>query len=474
MLSERKLNMDGGAFALPPCDSTITAGIRPSFQAGMGQAMNFGCLRQSRLTLLLVAVASACGTGSANHLPAEENPGSTHPGSDPAAALSTEVIPGIEVLLADSAHLVAGRRIGLITNHTGIDRQRVSSIDRLAEAEGVQLVALFSPEHGIRGEAEAGVRIDSERDARTGLPVHSLYGSTLKPTPEMLNGIDMLLFDIQDIGTRYYTYIYTMALGMEAAGEAGIPFVVLDRPNPIGGSAIHGNVLDMAFSSFVGKYPLPMRHGMTPGELARLFQGEFGVRVDLHVVPARGWQRDTPFEETGLPWLPPSPNMPTVESALHYPGSCLFEGTNLSVGRGTPFAFQQVGAPWLDGEVLAERLNAYGLPGIRFEPVRFTPVSPGDGKFGGEEVRGVRFVSEFQADAIGYDPALAGVAVLVEVLRMSGDRLTWRTRHFDNLAGTDRLRLGVMAGLSAEALRDQWMEELDDFGSLREAYLIYR
>ena len=282
-----------------------------------------------------------------------------------AASAAADVRPGIEVLLEDSLGLVAGLRVGLITNHTGIDREGRSSIDLLAEHPQLDLVALFTPEHGIRG-TEDREDIDDGRDERTSLPIYSLYGSTRKPTAAMLAGIDALLFDVQDIGARYYTYVSTMALGMEAAGESGIPFIVLDRPNPVRGDVTQGNVLDPAFSSsMVGRYPVPMRHGMTPGELARLYVGEFGVDVDLSVVPLEGWQRGQTFDDTGLPWVRPSPNMPSVESALAYPGTCLFEGTPLSVGRGTDRAFQWVGAPWLDGPSLAnhtERLRARRCP----------------------------------------------------------------------------------------------------------------
>ena len=227
--------------------------------------------------------------------------------------VSTEVSPvrpGIDVLLSDSLDLVRGLRVGLITNQTGIGADEVPSIDRLYEHPEVQLVALFSPEHGIRGTVEAGRVVDDQVDARTELPIHSLYGPTRKPTSEMLDGIDALLFDIQDIGARYYTYIYTMALAMEAAGEASIPFLVLDRPNPVGGRQVQGNVLDPAFASFVGRYALPMRHGMTPGELAILFRRAFGIQADLRVVPIEGWSRDMLFPDTGLPWRAPSPNMP--------------------------------------------------------------------------------------------------------------------------------------------------------------------
>ena len=380
------------------------------------------------------------------------------------------VRPGIEVLLSDSLSLVRGRRAGLITNHTGRDRSGTPSIDLLAAHPDVELVALFSPEHGIRGSAEAGVRVDDGVDERTGLPVHSLYGENRAPTAEMLDGIEVLLFDIQDIGTRYYTYLSTMALSMEAAGEHGIPFVVLDRPNPIGGDPVHGNILDPAFSSFVGLYPIPMRHGLTAGEFARMAVGEFGVDVELSVAVVDGWSRTMPFDDTGIPWIAPSPNMPSVESALHYPGTCLFEGTPISVGRGTDRAFQLVGAPWLDGEALAARLTALGVPDARFIPVRFTPENPGDGKFGGTEVGGVRL----EADGPGYDPTLAALALLAEIKAMSGDHWGWRIGHFDRLAGTDGLRAALDAGASYAELAEGWAEGLEDYLARREGYLLYR
>ncbi len=379
------------------------------------------------------------------------------------------VRPGIDVLLDDSLHLVRGLRVGLLTNHTGLDRSGRSSIDRLAAAPDVELVALYSPEHGIAGRAEAGESVASRTDERTGLPIHSLYGETRRPTAEMLAGIDVLLFDLQDVGARYYTYVYSMAYAMEEAGRHDIPFIVLDRPNPIGGHAVQGNVLDPAFSTFVGLYPIPMRHGMTPGELARLYVGEFGIDVDLRVVPVDGLTRSMTFDETALPWVPPSPNMPSLESALAYPGTCLFEGTPLSVGRGTDRAFQWVGAPWLDGEALASALGAYAFGGVRFEPATFTPRGAGDGKFDGVEVHGVRVV----VDDPTFDAPAVGVALVLEAYRMSGDRWSWNVAHFDRLAGTDALRLGVEAGASLETLTGSWATELEAFRALRSPYLIY-
>lgn len=427
----------------------------------------------ARLPVLLL-LAACGGDGDARDLPAGTPP-SAAAGTPPG---STAVRPGLEVLLSDSLHLVRGRRVGLVTNHTGIDREGRSGIDILHTAPELELVALYSPEHGIRGTAEAGELVDSSRDAATGLPIHSLYGSTRKPTPEMLEGVDVLLFDIQDIGTRYYTYIYTLGLVMEAAGEAGIPIVVLDRPNPIGGRQVQGNILDLRFSSFIGMYALPMRHGLTPGELARLYRDAFGIRAELHVVPMDGWTRDMLFSGTGLPWLPPSPNMPSQESALHYPGSCLFEGTNLSVGRGTGAAFQQVGAPWLDGAAVAAALNALEMPGVRFEGTRFTPVNPGDGKFGGEELEGIRWVA---TDPDRYDPTLAGVAALAVIRRMAGSNWAWNAAHFDLLAGTDALRSTIDAWAAAPS--PPTLEEMarvlpdplqGDFGPLWREALIYR
>ena len=378
------------------------------------------------------------------------------------------VRPGIEVLLEDSLHLVAGRRVGLITNQTGVDSSGRSSIDRLFEHPDVELVALFTPEHGIRGTAEAGERVDDDVDSETGLPIYSLYGDTRRPTADMLRGVEVLLFDIQDIGARYYTYVSTMTLSMEAGAEAGIPVVILDRPNPIGG-ATQGKVLEPAFATFVGRHPVPMRHGMTAGELASYARGELGIEVELHVAPADGWRRDLPFAETGLPWVQPSPNMPNIESATHYPGTCLFEGTNLSVGRGTDIAFQHVGAPWLDGENLAGAMNSYGLPGVRFEATRFTPRSPGDGKFDGTEVAGVRLI----ATSDDYDPTEAAVALLVEARSMSGDNWQWREAHFDRLAGTDQIREAIEAGAGVGEIREEWDDELAEFIAARERYLIY-
>jgi uncharacterized protein YbbC (DUF1343 family) len=380
------------------------------------------------------------------------------------------VRPGLEVLLSDSLHLVRGKRVGLITNQTALARDGRHAIDLLHTAPGVALTALFAPEHGIRGQAGPGERIEGGVDESTGLPIHSLYGDTRMPTPAMLAGLDVLLFDVQTLDARPYTYQWTMALAMEAAGEAGIPFVVLDRPVPTGGAEVQGNVLDPEFTSFVGHHPVALRHGMTVGELARWLHGERGIGGELHVVPMEGWRRSMWFEETGLPWVAPSPNLPDLESAAHYPGTVLFEGTNLSVGRGTDRPFQQVGAPWLDGEALAVRLSGYELTGVRIEPASFTPVDPGDGKFPDEAVRGIRFLV---TDRARYDATVTAVAALLEARRQAGDRWAWNESHFDRLAGTDRLRLAIDALRPLDEIVTSWTAERERFASLRERYLLY-
>ncbi|HEX6135043.1 MAG TPA: DUF1343 domain-containing protein [Longimicrobiales bacterium] len=377
---------------------------------------------------------------------------------------------GLDVVLRDGAPALEGKRLGLITNHTGIDRSGTLGIDRLHADDRFELVALFSPEHSITGRVEAGEHVDSGRDTRTGLPIHSLYGETRKPTPEMLADIDALVFDIQDIGTRYYTYVWTMALALQAAAENDRELVVLDRPNPIGGELVHGNVQDSAHLTFVGLYPVPMRHGLTPGELARYLNEEHGIDARLTVVPVEGWQRSMWFEDTGLPWVAPSPNMPTVESATHYPGTCLFEGTGVSVGRGTDAAFSQIGAPWIDADSLAARLERHAIPGVRFEPVTFTPASPGDGKYAGTAVHGVRLVT---TDRGVYDPTRAGIAALVEIRALYPDSLTFRESHFDRLAGSARVRELLLRGATVDEITAGWPGERAAYERARQRYLLY-
>ncbi|NJD20924.1 MAG: DUF1343 domain-containing protein [Gemmatimonadetes bacterium] len=407
--------------------------------------------------LLLTATLGACAA------PAD------HPSEQPAAEAAPQVRLGIEVLLTDSLHLVKGKRVGLITNHSGMDRNGRTTIDLLHEHPDVELVALFGPEHGIRGDALAGVEVDNSVDAKTGVPVYSLFGSTFEFKPEMLENVDALVYDIMDVNVRYYTYPSTMAYGIKAAGEKGIPFIVLDRPNPIRGDVVQGNVLDPKFSSFVGLYPVPMRHGLTMGELARVIAGEFGVTADVRVVPPLGWQRSMTFDQTGLPWVKPSPNLPTLAAALAYAGTCLFEGTPISVGRGTDFAYEWIGAPWLDGAELAAALNANGITGVTFEPATFPPATAADKKFEGVEVHGVRFVPT----SSDYDAPKAAVAALVEIYKRSKGQWQWEAEHFDRLAGTDQIRLGVEAGKTMQEITAGWDEADAAFKQLSAPYLIY-
>jgi uncharacterized protein YbbC (DUF1343 family) len=385
-----------------------------------------------------------------------------------AAPENPDVRPGIEVFAEDPPEIVRGRRVGLITNHSAFDRQRTSSIDVIAAMEEVDLVALFAPEHGIR--ATGSGYLPSETDSATGLPIHSLYGQeTRRPTQEMLQGVEALIFDIQDVGVRQYTYISTMALGMEAAREAGIPFVVLDRPNPIGGQVVEGNVLDTTHASFVGMYPIASRHGMTVGELALMFNDAFGIGADLVVVPTEGWTRDMWFDATGLPWRPPSPNLRTLEAAIHYPGTVFFEPTNLSEGRGTDRPFEQTGAPWLDAAAVADSMNALGLPGVRFEALEIS-VDPEATRrrYAGESIPGVRLLL---TDRHAYQPVSTSLRLLSVIQYYHPEELRF-TDYLTLLAGTQSLREAFDTGTL-----DAWLEEAerqaDAFREQRQPYLLY-
>ena len=378
---------------------------------------------------------------------------------------------GLEVLLAEGAASLTGQRVGLITNHTAVDRSLRSAVDLLHDSDVVELAALFGPEHGVRGDAQAGVKIDAATDARTGLPVHSLYGATRQPTPEMLDGLDALVFDIQDIGVRYPTYISTMLLAQEAAAAAGLGFVVLDRPNPITGYRVDGNVLEPTFTSVVGIHPIPIQHGMTPGELARLFASERGW-PEPEVAPMRGWQRGQWFDETGLTWVQPSPNLPTLDTLTLYAGTCLIEGTNLSEGRGTTRPFEYVGAPWVDPFRLAAEMTARGLPGCAFRPAYFAPTFS---KHAGETCGGVQV---HVTDRAALRPSALGVHLLDVVRTLSGDAFAWRMyeegRHFvDLLFGSDRPRRLLDEGTGAAEVMAGWEGESEAFLERRRPFLLY-
>ncbi|MBS4202998.1 exo-beta-N-acetylmuramidase NamZ family protein [Lederbergia citrea] len=373
---------------------------------------------------------------------------------------------GVEVLLKEKKNLIKGKKVGLITNPTGVDQELNSIVDLLHNDPDVSLTALYGPEHGVRGDAQAGQYVPYYIDEVTGLPVYSLYGSTRKPSPEMLENVDVLLFDIQDVGTRFYTYIYTMALAMEAAKEKGIPFIVLDRPNPLGGTKVEGPVLDPEFASFVGQYAIPLRHGMTVGELAKLFNREFGIHADLTVVEMKGWKRDSYYDETGLPFVLPSPNMPTLETALVYPGAALIEGTNASEGRGTTKPFELIGAPFINSTELAKKLNSLNLPGVIFRSASFTPTFS---KHSGKLSHGVQI---HITDRDAYQPVETGLHIVKTIHDLYPESFSL-TAFFDNLIGNGWIRQGIMEGMTVKEMKSRWEAELKEFKKLRNKYLLY-
>ena len=383
-----------------------------------------------------------------------------------------KVKPGLEVLLEREMSLVRGRRVGVVTNHSAVTSDITHVVDALLGA-GVNLVALYGPEHGVRGDVADGQEIASGTDPRTGLPVHSLYGPTRKPTREMLAGVDVMLYDLQDIGARFYTYTYTMSYVMQACAEDGKQFVVLDRPNPINGLAVEGNVLHTDFASFIGLHPIPIRHGMTVAELATFFNDELGFGADLEVVLCQGWKRAMWFDQTGLPWVMPSPNMPTLDAALLYPGLCLIEGTNVSEARGTSKPFEMLGAPWADGYELAARLNAIELPGVRFRPVHFMPKAS---KHQDQACSGV------QAHVMDRDAVRAvevGLHVVKALQDLHPDDFQFRPpgpsgKHFfDLLTGTDETRLAIQAGTPVEEIVGSWADGLQEFMRARQRHVLY-
>ena len=402
-------------------------------------------MHHGRLGLVVVAMAVA-GTGCAG------GPGRGGSAAGTSASSPQVVRPGLEVLLADSAHLLRGRRVGFVANQGSLDAQGRHGVDRL-QAAGVDLGALFSPEHGFRGIAAPGEAVANATDSATGLPIYSLYGRTTLPMDSMFKGLDLIVVDLPDVGARYYTYVSTTVEVMRAAAARGLPVIVLDRPNPIGG-AVQGNVLEPQHRSFIGMLTVPMRHGLTLGELARLANVELGLGAALTVVPAAGWHRRDYLDRTGLPFVPPSPNLRSLEALIHYPGLCLFEGTPLSVGRGTDAAFEQVGAPWLDTTAVLATLRAAGLPGVAFEGRAFTPHAPGDGKFADTLVAGIRLRA---TDREAYDPTATAVHLLAAVRARHPDRWALRIAHFDRLAGTSRLRLDLEAGLPPDRIVQGWV-----------------
>lgn len=425
------------------------------------------------LALLLLPVCGACVV--------------TNKQIDPTSELAkAKVRPGITVLLSDSIQLIRGKRIGLLTNQTGINEKGVSDIDllrdRRARDAGVRLVQLFSPEHGLRG-TEDHENIASGVDQKSGLPVYSLYGSqTMAPPDSILRDLDALVFDLQDIGTRTWTYVGAMVYSMRASARLGKPFIVLDRPDPLTGYIIEGPVLDRALANpedpapgrpglAYALYPIPLRHGMTIGELALYYNDVLKIKADLHVVPVQGWRRDVWFDLTGLPWVKPSPNMPSLQSAILYPGLVAFEGSNLSVGRGTPDAFQLVGAPWLNAAATVAILKDRQVPGVRFKVEKFRPVAPTDNKYPGQMIPGIRITVTNRS---ALQAARVGATLLWAIHKTAGDKLTINNRAFDLRFGSPALREALLRGEDPDGLIDREYKAAYGFRDATRQFLIYK
>ena len=394
----------------------------------------------------------------------------------------TRTVSGIDHLLSQPEKYLQGKTVGLIVNHTSLAGDGKHSITHFLSHSAFTLQALFAPEHGLNGTAQDMVPIDNEVDLLSGLDIKSLYGKnkdSLVPDPALLHDIDNLVFDIQDIGSRYYTFIYTMANCMIICKQAGTRMVVCDRPNPINGTSVEGNLVGEAWRSFVGQYPLPNRHGMTVGELARLFNEHFGIHCDLTVVPMSGWSREMWYDQTGMIWTPPSPNMPTLATATVYPGMCLIEGTLLSEGRGTTLPFEQIGAPFIDPHKLVARLetDSHLLPGVFFRPQYFKPMFQ---KHAGEVCAGLQL---HITDRDQFKPLLTTLALLRAIAKIYPDQLQWRTEPYEFVS--DRLAIDLLYGnpnlratlfepdFSLEGLENSWQEELESFFPVRQDFLIY-
>ena len=387
------------------------------------------------------------------------------------------VLTGLDLLLRDRLSSLRRRAIGLLTHQASVNRRLEHAVTLLSDARGVRLTRLFAPEHGLWGAPQDHATIASDRDPVTGLPVISLYGARREPTPAMLAGLDALVVDLQDVGARYYTFQWTLALAMRACARAGVEVVVLDRPNPLGGAVVEGNVPDPAFASFVGLYPLPARPGLTLGELARWLALEHGLGGRLSVVEMRGWRRAMLWEDTGVPWVAPSPNMPTPDTARVYPGGCLLEGTNLSEGRGTTRPFEWVGAPYLDAHDYTAALDALRLPGVAFRPARFTPTFH---KWAGRLCGGVQI---HVTDRATFKPFLTGLAVISAARRLRPRRFAWKRPPYeferrrlpiDILLGTDRIRRALERGRPLREIERSWTADLARWRRRRERVLAYR
>ncbi len=388
-----------------------------------------------------------------------------------------QVTLGLEVLLAQRTGTLKGDRVGLICNPSTVDGRFRHAADLFSSHGEIELTALYGPQHGIRGETQDNmVEWEGFKDPRTGVPAFSLYGTVRKPAVEMLDRVDLLVFDIQDVGTRVYTFVYTMALAMEAAREHGKRMIVLDRPNPIACHKIEGSLLAPGNESFVGMYPIPMRHGMTIAELALMFNREFGIGCELEVIPMQGYRRNFWFDETDVPWVIPSPNMPTLETAIVYPGTVYVEGTKLSEGRGTTRPFEFNGAPYAGSHEVAEHLNGLGLPGVYFRPHSFLPTFQ---KHAGRLCHGVQI---HVIDREAFRPVITGIALIKAFHDLYGDEFSWQDPPyeyvhdrlpFDVIAGGEELRRQIESGASVREIADSWASDESAFAQMRAPYLLY-
>ena len=387
---------------------------------------------------------------------------------------------GLTVLLTEKRHWIRGKSIGLITNHTGVDATLQSNYRLFAEASDCQLSAIFAPEHGLWGAVQDGIAVNSTDDSDENrlqarlenVPIFSLYGqSSLRPTADQLEGIDMLVYDMQDVGVRYYTYISTLLHAMEAASEHGVGFIVADRPNPINCTAVEGTMLANGHESFVGIHTIPIRYGLTIGELAMLLKAERVPSSRLKIAWMHGYQRRMWFDDTGLQWVPPSPNMPTLTTATLYPGLCLFEGTNMSEGRGTTKPFEYIGAPWCDGERWARTLNALKLPGVLFRPVVFTPAPVNENTKHAKQTCGG--VAIHVTDRERFRPIETTIHMLSILTSEYSDHFAFRTAHFDRLTGNSWLRNALLNGKSADEIQEQWTAELQTWSDNAKQYHVY-
>ena len=379
-------------------------------------------------------------------------------------ACAAQTLTGIDVLEAQKFAPLAGKRVGLITNQTGIDRNRRSTIDLLAHAPGVKLVALFSPEHGIRGTVDA--RVSSTTDEATGLPLYSLYGETERPTDAMLAGLDVLVFDIQDAGVRFYTYITTMGYAMEAAAAHRIAFYVLDRPDPLGGELVEGPMLDRDRTNFVGYFPMPVRMAMTLGEMAQMFNAENKIGCDLHIVRLENWRRRMWFSDTGLPWVNPSPNLRSPDDGIVYPGLEILQAGGVSVGRGTARPFEFVGAPWIHGEEFSVYLNSRKISGVRFEPAQFTPES---GLYKGELCQGVKVIL---ADRNALHSMRMGIEIASTLGKLYPEKFELAKIIF--LVGNAATIKQLVEDGDPSSIVASWNKELEAFRNIRAKYLLYQ